>query len=130
MLGLSRMQDPAFVLEGVRCGTIRLETPEGCSPELASIIDDCLAHQPVLRPSFSDLTRRFAALDVSAVSSAAVVRPESLDLPSRRQRRISGVSTQSAESASGYSRGSLNLMRSLFPRHVGDALMRGEKVRS
>jgi class 3 adenylate cyclase len=88
-------------------------------------MDQTIALRPEARPSFSDLYQRLFKMDVRAVVSPAIAPPETIDTPSRRQRRTSAYSSESAEAAH---RGSLSIMRSLFPRHVGDALIRGEKV--
>ena len=118
-------EDPELILDGLCDGTKRLQTPDGCSPEMASMMEETIAIRAEARPSFSALYQRLSKLDVRAVVSAAIAPPETIDTPSRRQRRTSACSTESAEAAH---QGSLSVMRSLFPRHVGDALMRGEKV--
>jgi guanylate cyclase len=118
-------EDPELIADALCRGARRLEAPDGCSAEMAALMDETLAFSAQARPPFSALYQRLSRLDARAVASAAIAPPETVDTPSRRQRRSSAFSTESAEAAH---QGSLTVMRSLFPRHVGDALIRGEKV--
>ena len=118
-------EDPEQILDGLSDGSKRLSTPDGCSPEMAALMDEALSLQPEARPAFSVFYKRLSKMDVRVVTSAAIAAPETIDTPSRRQRRTSACSNESAEATH---QGSLSVMRSLFPRHVGDALIRGEKV--
>ncbi len=50
-------------LDGVRSGKIRLEAPKGCDLVVAGTMEECLRTDPVRRPPFEELDRRFAAID-------------------------------------------------------------------
>ncbi len=50
-------------LDGVRSGKLRLEAPKGCDLVIAGTMEECLRTDPVRRPPFAELDRRFAAID-------------------------------------------------------------------
>ncbi len=53
----------ADALDGVRSGTLRLEAPMGCDLVVAGTMQECLRTDPVRRPPFAELERRFDAID-------------------------------------------------------------------
>jgi guanylate cyclase len=99
-----------LVYEQLVHGTQVLVAPQGSSAEISVLMNECLNHSPTNRPPFSELSRRLHALDVSQMISTAFAPEEQL---------------QSSEILGHQS---MQIMRNLFPPHIADALMRGEKV--
>ena len=54
-------------LDGVRSGKLRLEAPKGCDLVVAGTMEECLRTDPVRRPPFAELDRRFAAIDPTII---------------------------------------------------------------
>ena len=93
------------IVKEICSGRKRLPIPDGCSSEVAVLMNECLRHISSQRPLFSELNRRLDAMDESLMSSVALS-------PSQES-----LGTQS-----------IQIMRALFPPGVADALMRGEKI--
>ena len=104
-------QDDVFA--AISRGELHLPQPPGCSAQLYSLMTECLCLAPTNRPPFAELSRRLDAMDVKLMSSDAFTKEES----NQRDRLVDTLGFQS-----------MVILRDLFPSHVADALMRGEKV--
>ena len=101
------------VLAAILSRALQLPQPPGCSAQVFSLMTECLCLKPTSRPPFAELSRRLDAMDVKLMSSDAFAIEES-------ERRESLAGTLGFQS--------MVILRDLFPSHVADALMRGEKV--
>ena len=59
--------DVVEALDGVRSGKLRLQAPQGCDLVVAGTMEECLRTDPVRRPPFAELDRRFAAIDPTII---------------------------------------------------------------
>ena len=108
----------------VAAGKLRLELPAGCSAEMVALLADCCALDPALRISFVEVTRRLAKLEPGRLASPALL-DESAPPPTPGARR--GKDSQ-WRAAAARRKSTEDLMLSMFPRHVVEALVRGETV--
>ncbi len=76
---------------------------------MGAILGDCLRTDPAQRPSFTELDRRLATLDVGLLTSPVFV--------------------EEAGDAGSLSKARDALLMDRFPPHVAKALLAGEKVR-
>ena len=101
------------VLAAISRGALQLPEPSGCSAQVYSLMTDCLCLKSINRPPFAELSRRLDAMDVKLMTSHAFTADDT------------GLRDSVAEEQG---RQSMLILRDLFPLHVADALMRGEKV--
>lgn len=87
----------------------RPKVPASCPGEVASLMGDCLEGEPLRRPTFETLDIRLKAFDVTHVE------PAFMHLSARNKR--SGKIEKSEE-----------LLFSVFPRHIAEALRDGKKI--
>lgn len=127
MTTLSRAEQ---VFDELKKGQVMLRVPEGCSASASHIMNECLRFAPATRPPFAELDRRLSALDSEGFQSPAFFASEKPDYsqhsirflePARRRRSMS-IAADSRQSRTD------DIMRSLFPPHVVDALLAGQKV--
>lgn len=84
----------------------RPEVPSGCPPEIQSLMTQCLAGDPLKRPSLEEIDNRLRKMDVSKVEPAY--------LRSQLERK------QGAQRDT--------LLDEVFPPHIAKALREGRKV--
>jgi serine/threonine protein kinase len=144
---------PFEVLQGVRSNTLRLPAPPGCNAVMINLLAECLSFEARLRPTFSEIERRLNVMDALQVISDALTAPETSipstlgwrraagrtmgdslptsrrnsDLPMARTKFLDPASSGLGQAVqSDFTPRSILL--DLFPAHVAEALMRGEKV--
>ena len=100
-------EDFADVMEKVSDPSInkRPEVPEGCPPEIQTLMSECLQAVPTKRPTFSDIDVRLKQLD------AVKVEPSDI-------RGSFGTSKKTQDT----------LLEEVFPPHIAKALREGRKV--
>jgi len=82
----------------------RPSAPKSCPPEVQIIMDECLRHNPNLRPSFEDLDVRLRSLDVETVE------PFQFLFSYQEKKRTD------------------KLLYDVFPQHIAQALRDGKKI--
>jgi class 3 adenylate cyclase len=149
---------PGDQLAAIECGRGSLLLPAGCSAEMAAIMRECLRPDPVHRPPATEVDRRIATWEAAAVlrtsssSSSSSSSLRSIHVPSGEGLRRwcnpridaercpmheslpanacdSVVNPQhEAQRGPDQSHATDRLIRDMFPQHVAEALLRGERV--
>ncbi len=96
----------------------RPPVPAGCGKEVLGLICKCWAPEPAERPAFATLHRQIRVLQPEAFRSAAIGGKNG-----GGQRGLYGGSGRLAREV-----GQEAVLRQMFPEHVVEALLRGEKV--
>jgi hypothetical protein len=110
----------------------------GASVDAASLVADCLRRDPALRPPFSEIDRRLAAIDdAGGLLPAAAAAPGLAVTRGVRRPSLAGGQGSGAVAAGGVSTGRRSslldrmeegALRRLFPAHVAAAMRRGERA--
>ncbi len=96
----------------------RPPVPAGCSKEVLGLIRKCWAPEPAERPAFAALHRQIRVFQQEALRSAAI-GGEKRGGPRGLHRGSGGRAGEVGQEA---------VLRQMFPGHVVEALLRGEKV--
>jgi hypothetical protein len=118
-------------LESVRNGVKEWTLPEGSSESVALTVRECTSFDPKQRPPFMELERRFGCIDNTQFTSPAFEQDGNICriacTGSQAVRRGSSQGGQATTYLGQKSR-SASILSDLFPQHVTQALLRGEKV--
>ena len=109
-------RDHPQVQDLARRDPFRPPVPAGCGKEVLGLISRCWAHEPAERPAFAALHRQIRLLPPEAFRSAAIGGGK------RGKGLHSGSGGRAGEA------GQEAVLRQMFPEHVVEALLRGEKV--
>ena len=97
----------AFILQQIKNGTLRPDCSKGFEEELVVCMQQCWSQTPQKRPTFEELEIKLIPLCGQNFFTSA--------------RRIMETNTK-------YQKDSAALLHKVFPKHVAEALMRGQKV--
>ena len=107
---------------------LRVKAPGECSVEAAALLNNCVAWDPALRPTFGEVDRRLGAMDPALLQTSAMELSEGPDKGSQKRAwRLASPMTGSTSSMVSR-RASSRAMLGMLPKHVAEALLRGEKV--
>ena len=93
-------------------------------------MSECLSKIPTARTPFTELDRRFSVLNPDSFHSPAFSCSEKSSASGRNSTTSPGFARQRRASTAANSRRfrTEDIMRDLFPQHIAEALLAGEKV--
>jgi len=120
----------AQVLEGIKKKELEIPAPQGCSSAVAMTLSECLSYEPRKRPPFIELDRRFDAMELSLFTSSVFAKSEGPSEHDKIERQNSGSGRRRTIQMQfrAISDRTDCIIKDLFPRHVAEMLMRGQKV--